>query len=286
MKVYLALLLSILFWASAFVGIRDALVDYSPGALALLRFLTASVFLIPFGFLYKIKVPRLKDFPFFLVIGFIGITTYHVALNYGELTVTAATSSFIISSIPILTGIFSIVFLKEKIKFWGWLGIIISFCGIFLITFSEGELGKVNWGTLLVLIAAISGCVYVIFQKKMLAFYSTIEVTLWGIWTGTFFMLLYIPSLVREFPAASFKATSEIIYLGIFPGALSYLLWTYALSKFQSATHITSFLYLSPVITTLIGFIWMAEVPNALAITGGFVILGGVILTNTKGRKS
>jgi len=284
-KVAIALGLSIIFWASAFVAIRESLSSFQPGSLALFRFLIASMVLLPAAIIKKMKIPQLKDLPSFLVIGFAGISIYHLALNYGELTVTAATSSFIISSTPILTGIMSIFFLKERIKIWGWIGILISFSGIALITFSEGELGKINWGALLVMVSAICSSLYVIYQKKLLKTYSILEVTTWSIWIGTIFLFIFTPSLLSDFKTASLKDTLGVIYLGIFPAAIAYLLWTYSVSKFKSATHITSFLYLSPIITTLIGIIWLREYPGLYSIIGGLIVLSGVILTNTKGRR-
>ena len=284
LKVVLALSFAILFWASAFVAIREALSSYSPGGLALLRFTIASLVLLIYALKKKMKFPLVKDLPYFFIIGFAGITVYHVALNFGELTVTAATSSFIINSIPVLTAILSLLLFKEKIKTWKWIGILLSFIGIALISFSEGEVGHFNYGILLVLMSAIGGSLYVVFQKKLLDRYNALEVTAWAIWIGTAFMLIFVPSLISDFRHATLKATMDVFYLGLFPAAISYLLWAYALSKFESATSITTYLYLSPLLTTIIGLIWIREIPVNLALVGGLIVLSGMILANTKGK--
>jgi drug/metabolite transporter (DMT)-like permease len=284
LRIILALGICILLWASAFVGIRSALGGgYSPGSLALLRFLVASVSLAVYAYTSKMKLPRKSDVPMIVLTGFVGITIYHVALNFGEISVKAGTASFIISSVPILTGIFSMIFFKQFMKLWGWIGIFIGFSGIAFISFSESNFDKVNWGTFLVFLAAVGGSLYVIFQKKLLKKYSALEVTSYSIWAGTIFMLVFLPGLVRDMKTASIGATIDIIYLGVFPGAIAYVLWNFALHKFSSPAHITSYLYLSPIITMIIGVIWIGEFPNLYTIIAGLVVLSGVILANTMG---
>lgn len=283
-KYMVLLYFALFFWASAFVTIRSSLESYSPEAMALLRFLVASVVLLIFSFFKKLKRPELKDMPMFILGGLAGITIYHVALNIGEQTVTAATASFIIGGIPIFTGILSIFFLNEFLKKWGWIGIFISFVGIGIISFSEGEFGKFNWGTLLVALAAIVAAIYTIIQKKLLVKYRPLEVSIYTIWIGTILMLFFLPDLIKEFPNASLKSTLEVVYMGIFPAAIAYVIWTYVLPKFQTATHITTYLYFNPILTMIIAFFWIKEIPNIFSILGGIVVLIGVILTNTKGK--
>ena len=79
------------------------------------------------------------------------------------------------------------------------------------------------------------------------------------------------------------KATLNVVYLGVFPAATAYLLWTYALNKFRSAVQITTFLYLSPIITTFIEIIWHKQCPEIHSLICDLIILSGVILANTKG---
>ena len=287
LRIIIALVICILLWASAFVGIRSALSGgYSPGSLALLRFLVASFSLVIYARFSKMKLPSKEDLPFIILTGFVGITVYHVALNYGEMTVRAGTASFIISSVPILTGIFSIFFFRQYLKTWGWIGIFIGFTGIAFISFSESNFDKVNWGTLLIFLAALGGSLYVIFQKKLLKKYSALEVTSYSIWAGTFFMLAFLPGLIRDMQTARIGATIDIVYLGVFPGAIAYVLWNYALHKFSSPAHITTFLYFSPIVTMIIGVIWIGEIPNLYTIIAGLVVISGVILANTMGSQS
>ncbi|MEA2088195.1 MAG: DMT family transporter, partial [Candidatus Caldatribacteriota bacterium] len=125
-RILMAITFTLIFWASAFAGIRVGLKAYSPGNLVLLRFLTASIVLLVYAIITRMPLPERKDLPAIFFLGFIGITVYHLALTYGELKVTAGSASLLIASAPIFTAILAMFILKEKIKIWGWIGILIS----------------------------------------------------------------------------------------------------------------------------------------------------------------
>jgi drug/metabolite transporter (DMT)-like permease len=138
-RIIVAITFTLIFWASAFAGIRVGLKAYSPENLVLLRFLTASIVLLIYAIITRMPLPEKKDLPAIFFLGFIGITVYHLALTFGELKVTAGSASLLIASAPIFTAILAMFILKEKIKSWGWIGIIISFLGVSLVAIGEGE---------------------------------------------------------------------------------------------------------------------------------------------------
>ncbi len=88
-RVLAALGITVFFWASAFAGIRVGLESYSPGHVALLRFLVASAALALYAVARRMRLPELRDLPAVVLSGFLAFTVYHVALNYGESTVSA-----------------------------------------------------------------------------------------------------------------------------------------------------------------------------------------------------
>lgn len=274
---------TIVFWSSAFAGIRVALFDFSPGHLALFRFLIASGVLAVFALAKHIGLPKLRDIPKILFFGFFGVTIYHLALNFGEITVTAGAASLLIATTPVFTAFFAAVFLGERLNRWGWLGIGVSLFGVLLVALGEGGGLEFDLGSLLILIAALSSSVYFAFQKPLLKKYGALALTTYIIWAGTFFMLIFLPGLPKALLAAPLPSTLSIIYLGIFPGALAYVTWTQALFK-ASTSLVSSFLYLSPVLAIFIGWLLLNEIPNPISLIGGGVSILGVILVNFYSR--
>jgi drug/metabolite transporter (DMT)-like permease len=94
-------------------------------------------------------------------------------------------------------------------------------------------------------------------------------------------MLVFAPELLRELPHATLTPTLSILYLGLFPAAISYVAWSYTLARVPTSTA-TSFLNLSPLLALLISWFWLHEVPVLLEIVGGAVVIIGVLIVNTR----
>lgn len=133
------------------------------------------------------------------------------------------------------------------------------------------------------MLSAFVTSVYFVFQRRLARKYNPLNFTAYTIWAGTLPLLVFWPGLWAKVQAASAQATWSVVYLGVLPGGLSYLTWNYALSR-APASHVTSFLYVSPVLATLIAYLWLGEVPGGLALLGGGIALVGVVMVNTLGK--
>jgi drug/metabolite transporter (DMT)-like permease len=283
----------LLLWASAFAGIRAGMRltpgggigadGYGPGELALLRFGTASTVLALYALATRMRLPARSDLPGLALSGFLGISVYHVALNFGEVTVQAGAASLLISAAPVFTALLSAMFLQERLTRLGWSGILLAFAGVALIALSGGGGLRFTPGALLILLAAVSAAIFSILSKRSLRRYAALEFTSYAIWAGTVPMLVFLPGLLRRFPQAAPPATFAVLYLGVFPAAIAYVLWNFALSR-MPASLLSSFLYLSPVIASFIAWVWLGEVPALLTILGGGIAIVGVILVQTRGQ--
>jgi drug/metabolite transporter (DMT)-like permease len=282
----------LLLWASAFAGIRAGMRltpagmpgadGYGPGQLALLRFGTASIVLALYALATKMRLPERRDLPVIALSGFLGISVYHVALNFGEVTVQAGAASLLISAGPVFTALLSAVFLRERLTRTGWGGILVAFTGVALIALSGGRGLRFTPGALLILLSAAVAAIYSILSKRSFKRHTALEFTCYSIWAGTLPMLVFLPGLARQLPAAAPSATLAVVYLGLFPGAIAYVLWNLALSR-MPASLLSSFLYLSPVFASFIAWVWLGELPTLLTLLGGAIAIFGVILVQTKG---
>lgn len=106
-RVLFAIALTILPWASAFAGIRAGLHDYSPAHLTLLRFLVASSVMLIYALWVRMPMPERRDWPAIFGLGFLGITVYHTALNFGQVTVKAGPAALLIAVGPVFVALMS-----------------------------------------------------------------------------------------------------------------------------------------------------------------------------------
>ncbi|MGI8746922.1 MAG: DMT family transporter, partial [Deinococcus sp.] len=195
-----AILFTILFWASAFAGIRAGLRAFSPPHLALYRFLVASLALGVYALASRFPLPSWPDLGRILAVSFCGITLYHVLLNVGELSVPAGTASLIIAAGPVFTALLASRFGGEGLNPLGWLGTGISLGGITLIVLGRPEglaVSGLNFtqGALLILAAAFFTSVYFVFQRPILRRIPPAQFTVWSLMLGTVPLLVFLPGL-------------------------------------------------------------------------------------------
>lgn len=248
--------------------------------MALLRYLIASVCM---GVIY-FRLPGRQTLRFIDVcglmgVGALGIGVYNIALNYGELSISSGMASFMVSLAPVIAALVAIIFLGEKLNFSRVMGFGISIAGVALIAIGEQSEIKWNMSFAYIGIATIAGGLYSVLQKPFLKRYNVIEATTFIIWGATLFLSIYTTRLQEDLLHASAYAILMVIYLGVFPAAVAYLAWGYVLSA-MPASRAVSFLYFTPFVATLLGWIYLDEVPVLISLIGGLLAIAGVWLVN------
>jgi drug/metabolite transporter (DMT)-like permease len=172
------------------------------------------------------------------------------------------------------------LFLNETISIRFLLGLFFCFLGVTIIAFQNPIGLSFNLGVVFVLLAAITNAIYFILQKPLLMKYRPLEVISYSTWIATLMLLPFGRGVVRVFSTANMSATAAVIYIGI-ATVVAHICWSKILSKIE-ASKAAVFLYTVPVMTIIIGFLWLRELPSLVSCVAGTIILGGVILSHSK----
>ena len=271
--------IAIFFWATAFVLTKVVLKEVDVTTLGVLRYFFASIIVIFILIKQKISLPKLKDIPAFVFAGFPGYAGYIVFFNMATLLSSPSTLSVINALAPAITAIVAYFIFNEKIKIIGWISMGISFCGILILTLWNGTL-TVNKGVIYMLIGCVLLSLYNISQRYLTKKYSSFDVSMYSMLIGGILLVVYSPSSVRNIFSISFNSLILIIYMSVFPSIISYFFWTKAFELAKHTTEVTSFMFVTPVLATLMGIIILEDIPKLSTLIGGVVIILGMIIFN------
>ncbi|HDH5150245.1 TPA: DMT family transporter [Staphylococcus aureus] len=277
---FLSYLFTIILWGSAFPMIKIASNDFSAESLSAFRLILATIILLPFVIIKKLPTPELRDIPVIFILGFCGFVIYHTALNFGETLISAGISGILVSTTPIFSSALAYIFLKEHFSKWNWLSSLVAFIGISIISISKDDYTTINvLGVFIILLASFSESLYFTFQKKYIEKYGFIAFTLYTIMASSPFMLIFIPEIINDIHGATFTSIVSVLYLAIFPTIIPYVLLAYIV-KSVGVSDATMSLYLTPIVSLLLSYLLLDELPTTLAIIGGIITLLGVSLSN------
>ncbi|HCZ3682823.1 TPA: DMT family transporter [Staphylococcus aureus] len=277
---FLSYLFTIILWGSAFPMIKIALNDFSAESLSAFRLILATIILLPFVIIKKLPTPELRDIPVIFILGFCGFVIYHTALNFGEALISAGISGILVSTTPIFSSALAYIFLKEHFSKWNWLSSLVAFIGISIISISKDDYTTINvLGVFIILLASFSESLYFTFQKKYIEKYGFIAFTLYTIMASSPFMLIFIPEIINDIHGATFTSIVSVLYLAIFHTIIPYVLLAYIV-KSVGVSDATMSLYLTPIVSLLLSYLLLDELPTTLAIIGGIITLLGVSLSN------
>ncbi|MBA2928518.1 DMT family transporter [Pseudomonas sp. CCUG 57209] len=282
-KLTLVIASVILCWAYSPIGVHMGLHSYSPGQLALLRFLIASVFMGGVALVMGIGRPRLRDFPWLLVLGFFGVFLHHTSLNYGQQWVTAAASSVLAQSAPLFSVLIAFFCLKERVSAWRWGCVLLGLLGVLVVIWGGQGLGEIDPRGLLILLAAVSWSVYFALQKHYAHRYSPLTMACYMVWAGTLMLCVNLPGLPAAVVQAPLAENVAVLVLGIFPSALAYLAWGYVL-KHVEVSRASVAMYLIPPVAMVMAATLLGEHIALQVMLGGVIVLASVAAISLEGR--
>ena len=278
-----------LIWASAFFNIKIATYSYGPITIAFLRILFGAIPVIILCLVKNIKIEAFSnDWMWYASIGIINLVIPFFLIAYGVQKVQSNLAAILMSSTPISATILAHFFVdKEKINFFKIIGIILGFVGI-LYLFSDNLL-ITNSNFFSALMILLGSTFYVIGGILTLKISHkknenvTASILIWG-------TLIICPiSLFFEQPwtlSPRLDSTLSLIYLGVFPTGIAWLLRFVILKKnglvFQSQVA-----YLIPIFGVILGFLFLDElITSKVLIALVAVVLGIYFVKKSSTSKS
>lgn len=282
-------LTTILFWSLAFPVTRLAMNHFSAYGLGLWRYAAACAALMPVVIIKKLRLPRRKDLGWFILSGALGFAVYMVVFNIGNNLVTSATSSVMLAVTPVLTALLACLFYKEKLKLRQWIAVAVEFSGILILALLQGLLEDrnllvVNEGVLWLMAAVVCISLYNIIQRRLTKAYSPLQSSVYSIFCGTLLLCVFLPKAIPEAKTAAPEHWLYVMLLGAFPSAIAYVTWSAAFRRAPRTSDVSNYMFITPFLSTLEGFIINGEAPDISTLLGGAVILSGVALFNYRGK--
>ena len=272
----LAVTATLVMWASAFVGIRAVGDDVGAGALAFARLALAAVVLGVVVALRRPARPSRADAVRLAICGALWPGAYFVLLNAAEHHVDAGTASILVKLAPVLVALGAAAVLREGLPPRLLAGSAIALAGVVVV--GAGGRGDAV-GVALGLGAAVAYAGGVLLQKPVLVRTTPLVAAAIGTAAGAMLSAPFAPELARQLPDLSTGSLVWLAYLGIFPTAIAFTTWAYALTR-TTAGRMTTFTYLVPPITILISWWALSETPGPRALVGGAISLAGVALAS------
>ena len=135
-------------------------------------------------------------------------------------------------------------------------------------------------GDLFVGLASITFALYTVLGKKVSLRHTGVTVNTFGYLGGCVALspLLVWQSRGFSFERVSMAAWSSLVYMAVCSSVLAYLIYYHALTKI-SASRVSAFNYLQPIVATLLAAFALGERVTFPVMAGGAVIFSGVYLT-------
>ena len=284
---YFILVLLSLIWASAFFNIKIATYSYGPITIAFLRIFFGMIPVLLLCFYKKIKIEVFsKDWKWFAAIGIINLVIPFFLIAYGVQKVQSNLAAILMSTTPISATILAHLFIdKEKINLVKILGIILGFLGIVYL-FSENLL--INDENLFSALMILVGSTFYVIGGILTLKIShkknenvTASILIWG----TIFVCPI--SLIIEQPwnlNPSFESTLSLIYLGVFPTGIAWLL-RFMILKRNGLVFQSQVAYLIPIFGVILGYLFLNELVTSKILISLFIVIIGIYFVKKSGDK-
>ena len=236
----------------------------------------------------QFSLPQGRDWAYFALLGFLGITFHQWLQSTGLVTAQATTTGWIVASTPIFMALLGLIILREGLRWEQVAGIVLATIGVILVI-TKGNLsalGNGGFGTrgdILVLLSAPNWAVFSTLSRSGLQRHPASNMMFYIMafgWLFTSILFFTGPGLepVAQIPLNGWLA---ITFLGVLCSGIAYIFWYDALQTL-SVAQTGAFLYIEPIITVIVAAVILDEALLFATLLGGMIILIGVWMVNRR----
>jgi drug/metabolite transporter (DMT)-like permease len=282
---YILVIIPVIFWGISFISTKVVLEEIPPVSIAFFRQIIALVPLAGWclftGASFRIKP---KDVLLLAISCFFGIVLYFVFENNGLRYTTASSASMIVAAVPVFTLLTEAALFKTGINRKAVICILISIAGVYLVISENGKLDLASstfFGSLLIMGAMVSWVIYTILSRDLGTRYTSLQITTFQTAISIFLFIPFTLPEIGDWHSISSKALLNLIYLGVFCSAVSYLSFLYAIKKL-GPTQSSAFLNLIPVVSVAAGYLILGERLAVIQFAGMALIILSLFKLNSK----
>ncbi len=292
-KAVLKALFAVTIWGASFVATKVSLQYADPATIVWLRF---SMGIVVLGFTVALKkqfvFPQGRDWGYFALLGFLGITFHQWLQSTGLLTAQATTTAWIVATTPVFMALLGLFILRENLALYQIVGIFLATFGVLLVI-TKGNLSVLTTGDFgapgdfLVLISALNWAIFSTLSRSGLQKHPATRMMFFVMGFGWLFtsILFFTTSGLKQISSIPWDGWVAILFLGILCSGIAYIFWYDALKDLPVA-QTGAFLYLEPIVTVIVAAIVLDEVLLLASTIGGITILVGVWLVNRPGKSA
>ena len=282
---YTLIALMVFFWSANYIVGKIALREFPPLLLAGLRICLAGLFMLPAYATQKSSATwGRQDMPMLLYLGVFGVTLNQLFFIVGLSRTSVVHSVLIIAMTPIFVLVIAAIIKQEQITVRKAVGMLIAIIGVGILNALPASTAPGASPTLLgdffILLSGVTFALFTVLGKTARLRHSSVTVNTFAYLGGA---LALAPMAIWQGHGFSYRLVtlagwSSLVYMALFPSVISYLIYAYALGHI-SASRVSAFSYLQPVIATALAAITLGERVTLPLVAGGAVIFSGVYLT-------
>ena len=277
----LGLLTTILFWALNMPIVKTAFTNMDPLAFNTARFLMVPPLILSIVYLLEksLYIAR-KDWVTVGLIGLIGVGGYQYFFVLGLNLTNSSSAALLAATTPIWVALWGQIRGSEKLSRIGWVGILVSFGGVFVILI-DGRVMSVDamTGDILILCSAICWAYYTIAAKALLKIYTPLRITAIALSVGAIPVLLLGARQIThvDWSAVRVQDWGAMGYSVIFSITIAYILWYNGVSKVGS-TRTGIYMSLLPACGVISAYYILGDPITTRDIIGAATIITGLTL--------